>query len=114
MVDSVTTLGKNGVQDWIIQRVSAVIIGLYVLFIIGFFFTHPNLEYDTWRNLFDHTAMVIATFVSVVAIVLHAWVGLWTVITDYIKPKWLSIFSVVALFIALGIILGWSIRILWG
>ena len=32
MVNSVTNLGRSGVYDWVIQRLSAVIMAVYTLF----------------------------------------------------------------------------------
>ena len=36
MVTSVTSLGRNGLYDWLIQRVSAVVIAVYVIGMLGF------------------------------------------------------------------------------
>ena len=36
MVASVTNLGRSGLYDWVIQRLSAVVLALYTLFLVGF------------------------------------------------------------------------------
>lgn len=36
MVNNVSALGRNGVHDWLLLRASAIIITLYVLYILGF------------------------------------------------------------------------------
>ena len=33
---SATTLGRNGIQDWLILRASAIVITLYVLYLVGY------------------------------------------------------------------------------
>ena len=38
-MNSVTNIGRNGIQDWIIQRVTAYVLALYTLFLLGFFVT---------------------------------------------------------------------------
>ena len=43
MVNSVSSLGRSGVNDWVIQRVSAVVIAAYVFFMIGYFYANPEL-----------------------------------------------------------------------
>ena len=35
MVTSATSLGKSGLSDWIIQRVTAVVIAVYVVVVLG-------------------------------------------------------------------------------
>ena len=36
MVNSVTNFGRSGLYDWVIQRLSAVILAIYTLFLFGF------------------------------------------------------------------------------
>ena len=44
MVTSVTSLGRNGLYDWLIQRVSAVIIGVYMIGMLGYLITAGDLD----------------------------------------------------------------------
>jgi succinate dehydrogenase / fumarate reductase membrane anchor subunit len=54
------------------------------------------------------------TFLIVIAISIHAWVGLWIVSTDYIKPVAIrNIFQAFVLVICVGIIV-WAGMIFWG
>jgi len=46
MVNNVSALGRNGVHDWLLLRASAIVITLYVLYILGFFVTAPDLTYE--------------------------------------------------------------------
>lgn len=36
MVASVTSLGRSGVYDWLVQRVSAIVLAVYFVFLLGF------------------------------------------------------------------------------
>ena len=76
---------RRGFFEWIVQRVSAILIGAYTVFLLAFFVTHHPLHYLAWDNLFSSVLMRIATVLVVLAIVWHAWIGLWTVFTDYVK-----------------------------
>ena len=38
-MNSATNIGRSGIQDWIIQRVSAYVLALYTLFLLGFCLT---------------------------------------------------------------------------
>ncbi|OGT45456.1 MAG: succinate dehydrogenase, hydrophobic membrane anchor protein [Gammaproteobacteria bacterium RIFCSPHIGHO2_12_FULL_38_11] len=76
---------NRGFHEWIVQRVSAVIIGIYAAFLLVYLLCHQPLHYTVWSALFSHIAMKAATFVVLIAILWHAWIGLWTVFTDYVK-----------------------------
>ena len=45
MVTSITSFGRSGLYDWMIQRVTAVILLAYAVFMIGYFlFNDVNYE----------------------------------------------------------------------
>jgi succinate dehydrogenase / fumarate reductase membrane anchor subunit len=44
---------RRGFYDWVKQRVSAVLIGLYTIFIFAFLFTHSPLDYFAWKARLD-------------------------------------------------------------
>lgn len=114
MVASVTNLGKNGVSDWLLQRLSAVVLAAYTVFIIGYFLLHPDLTYVQWSGFFEGTCVRIFSLLSLIALGAHAWVGLWTVSTDYIKPTGLRLLFQSAVVIAIFVYVVWGIQILWG
>lgn len=114
MVTNVTSLTGNGLKDWLIQRVTAVFFAVYSLFLFGYLLLHPHLEYRDWYALFHCNFFRIATIIAVFALVLHAWIGIWTVVTDYVKCTVirLSVQLLVALW--LFSLLIWSLMIVWG
>ena len=115
MVKSATSLTRNGVRDWIIQRISAVIIGLYVIFLAGFILLNPHLTYDAWYQLFCHPVMRIFTILTLIAIMGHAYIGLWTIVTDYLtRSTWLRMSFLILVWLALIVFLVWGIMILSG
>lgn len=121
MVTAVTNFGRSGLSDWLLQRVTAVILLAYTLLIVGFVFFCAELSYATWNALFETTWMRIFSVAALLSIVAHAWIGLWSVSTDYFTerlmgPKGnvlrLAFQAVVA--IVLFSYLIWGIQILWG
>lgn len=114
MVHSVTSLTGNGLRDWLIQRISAVVLTFYTLFLLGFIIFHPHLDLESWRALFASTWMKIVTIIVVINLILHAWIGIWTVTTDYLKnfAVRLTVQTVVAF--ALLVYFFYSVVILWG
>ena len=114
MVTNVTSLTRNGLQDWLIQRVSAVFLACYTFFLCGFFLLHPHLTYAAWYDLFHHQSMKIVTIIAMLALFFHAWIGIWTVTTDYIKLTALRLFVQVSVLLLLIAQLIWGVMILWG
>jgi len=114
MVKNATSLTRSGLRDWLIQRISAIIVGAYVIFLAGFFLLHPQMSYITWSHLFNHTLMRIITLIVLIAIMLHAYVGMWTISTDYLKNTGVRLLFQVVVFVALIAFLIWGIMILWG
>ena len=113
MVKSVTSLGRSGLHDWMIQRITAVIIGAYVIYLSVFIFSTPNMGFEVWRALFANTWFKIFSFISIASICFHAWVGLWIISTDYLKPLAVRmIFQVSVIVICIAFLL-WGAQILW-
>lgn len=121
MVTAVTSFGRSGLYDWLIQRVSAVIMAAYTIFITGFILTTPDLSYDVWSALFDTLCMRVFTLATILSVAAHAWIGLWAVLTDYLtdrlmgaKATLLRLFAQVVLGAVTLTYTVWAIEILWG
>ncbi|MEA3249971.1 MAG: succinate dehydrogenase, hydrophobic membrane anchor protein [Pseudomonadota bacterium] len=114
MVTNITNFGRSGLSDWLIQRVSAIILALYTLFMVGYLLLHPGLDYVTWSGLFAQTWMRIFSLLAFVSLAAHAWIGLWIVITDYIKPAGIRFVVQIAIILAIFIFLVWGVQVLWG
>jgi len=112
--NNVTSLTGNGLKDWLIQRVTAVYFAVYVIFLFLFFIRHPNLNYEQWHAFFTHPVVQITTIISLLALTLHAWVGLWTVTTDYIKCTVIRLSVQLLVLLWLLIQLIWGLMIVWG
>jgi succinate dehydrogenase / fumarate reductase membrane anchor subunit len=114
MVTNVTSLTGNGLKDWLIQRVTAIFFAAYTFFIFGYLFLHPGLGYEQWHVLFAHPLVQIATLIALFALTLHAWIGIWTVTTDYLKCTALRLTVQMAVLLWLLVQLIWGFMILWG
>jgi succinate dehydrogenase / fumarate reductase membrane anchor subunit len=114
MVKSVLGVNHQGLRDWVIQRISAVIIALSVLGLTYYFLTHPNISFVEWRMLFAPMGMKLATLFVVLALAFHAWVGIWTVVTDYVKPALLRLVVHICVLLTLLACFLWSLLIVWG
>ncbi|WP_166263688.1 succinate dehydrogenase, hydrophobic membrane anchor protein [Marinobacter caseinilyticus] len=113
MVNSVTNFGRSGVQDWIVQRVSAYVLALYTLFLLGFLVV-TDVSFESWSALFSHTWFRIFSLMALLSIGAHAWIGLWTVTTDYIKAAMPRFLVQAACGLTMFVYVVWGIQILWG
>jgi len=114
MVKNVTSLTGHGLRDWFIQRVTAIILGLYFIFLLTFLALNPHLDYLQWLTLFYHPTMQMFTFLAILSLVFHSWIGMWVVLTDYVDPPGLRVSLQTLIILALLMYLAWAILILWG
>ena len=121
MVTNITSLSRSGLSDWIIQRVSAVILAAYTLCIVGSFVLHPEMDYVTWRGIFDSTVMRIFSFIALAALCAHGWIGMWTISTDYITAlqfgraaTFLRLLFQLGCILLVAVYLVWGVQIFWG
>ncbi len=103
-----------GWRDWLVQRVSAAIMALYTLLILGLLLWHGGLDYAAWKATFANEAFRLATFIVMVAALWHAWVGVRNILMDYVKPVGVRLTLQVAVIALLVAYVGWTIQILWG
>ncbi len=114
MVTSVTSLTGNGLKDWLIQRVSAIYLLVYMFGLLTYLGLHLPLDYNEWSGFFQCHWVKIATILALFMVLLHAWIGIWTVTTDYLRAMGLrlTIQVLVALFLSAQLI--WGLMIVWG
>lgn len=107
-------MSGRGLQDWKWQRLSAIVLAFYTIYLGGAYIYYAPLTYESWYGIFSHPLLRLWTFFALICLVIHAWIGLWTVLTDYVKPLWLRYsLQIVILFLLLGYAM-WGFLILWG
>ena len=102
-----------GLKDWLAQRVSAVVMAIYVLWMLGIWLVCPPNDFAAWRGLFSYPGIKAATFVFLVSLFWHAWIGVRNILMDYIQPTGLRLMLEVLVIVTLVGYAGWSIQILW-
>ena len=121
MVTNVTSLGRSGLSDWLIARVSAYVMTAYLIFIVGYLMLTPDLNYTQWSALNSSLPMRMFSLLTILSIAAHAWIGMWCVLTDYITVRLIGpkatalriIFQLGMIAITLLYVI-WAIDILWG
>ena len=114
MVGNVTSLTNNGLRDWLIQRVTALVLAAYTIFLLIFLVMHHDLDFSTWQELFASTFVRTFSLLALLSVLLHAWIGLWTISTDYLKCVYGRLSFQIITFLALLSFFIWGIEILWG
>ena len=118
---SATSFTRSGTSDWLVQRVSAVVLAVYTLVVFGFIVCHSGMDYATWHGFMTATPMRVFTTLALFSFVGHAWVGLWTVTTDYLtsrqmgaKADGLRLVLQLAMAVALAVVVVWGLQVIWG
>ena len=115
MVNVVASVGRNGVHDFILLRASAIILALYTLLLASFFVVTPSVTYDAWQAFFACTIVKVATILALFALLTHARIGVWQVLSDYVKSAFLRaalqfVFSVTLLaYLVFGFLIVWGV-----
>ena len=116
MVNRVVTGAHYGLRDWLMQRITAIVMALYTFLLLGALLATPNHTYDAWKHLIGHGLwglMPYATFIFLVSLFLHAWVGMRDVLMDYVKSAGLRLALEALVIVALVGYGGWALQILW-
>ena len=103
-----------GWRDWLVQRVTAVVMTLYTVLILGLLLWYGGLDFAAWKSTFGNEAFRLGTLVFMVALFWHSWVGVRNILMDYVKPVTLRLTFQVLVIGALIGYTGWTIQVLWG
>ena len=103
-----------GWLDWLAQRVTALIMAVYTLLLLGIALYHGGIGYPLWQALFAHSAFRIVTLLFGLALLWHAWIGVRDIWMDYVKPVGMRLALEALTLLALVAYVGWTIQILWG
>ena len=118
MVSLVTRFSRTGLSDWLIQRVTSLVLLAYFI-VIGYQLL-GSVDYTAWRLLFDQTWMKVFTLLAALSLAAHSWIGLWSVFTDYLTERLLGPKgNTIRRFCQLGASLAlvgymiWAVAIIW-
>jgi succinate dehydrogenase / fumarate reductase membrane anchor subunit len=113
MVKRVVSGAHYGLRDWLMQRVTAVAMALYTLFMAGYLLLQPALDFAAWQGLFHSLPVRLASLLFLFSLFLHAWVGMRDIFMDYVHPTLLRLALHVLVILALAAYAAWAVQILW-
>jgi len=121
-----------GLFDWLSQRITAALMALFTLILmvqvlLPSYARNSDGErirdeaqnyiqvvgYDKWAGIFSPQWMKMLTFVVIVALLYHVWVGMRDVLMDYVKPVGARLTLQVLTMVWLVGCAGWAIQVLW-
>jgi succinate dehydrogenase / fumarate reductase membrane anchor subunit len=107
-----------GTVDFIVQRVTAVIMAVYtIVLFLGIMFT-ADLNFESWRHLFTFTwfALPVGQLLATLAflsLAWHAWIGVRDIWMDYVRSAGLRLFLQVLTILWLVAAIVFFAKILW-
>ena len=102
-----------GSRDWLVQRVTAVLITLFTAVVVVQLLMPGESGYYRWAGIFAPQWMKFLTFVVIVALALHAWVGVRDIWMDYVKPAGVRLALQVFTIVWLVGCAGWAVQVIW-
>jgi succinate dehydrogenase / fumarate reductase, membrane anchor subunit len=113
VVKRVVTGAHYGLKDWLVQRVTALVMAVYVIGFVGMLLVCPPRTYDGWRALFAGQFMRVATLVFFASLFWHAWIGVRDILMDYVKPTGVRLGLQIVVLLVLAGYAVWAVLILW-
>lgn len=103
-----------GIGDWLLQRLTAVVMAAYTAFMMGCLLTARPASYSDLRAMISDGLIRAFTMLFFAALLYHAWVGMRDILMDYIKETGVRLALQTGVAVVLLLYLIWSASILWG
>lgn len=88
--------GLQGQQAWLIQRVTAIYLGFFVILAIGVLLAGAG-DAQTWRSWVSHPVSLVLIAFFYIALLWHAWIGIRDVFVDYLHVFWIRLTAYILL-----------------
>jgi succinate dehydrogenase / fumarate reductase membrane anchor subunit len=113
VVERTVSGAHYGVRDWLVQRISALVMALYSVLLLILLLARPVADYRGWRALFEPEWMRYATLLFALSLFWHAWIGMRDIFMDYLKPTGARLLAEAVVILALLAYALWTVDILW-
>ncbi|MDP2134199.1 MAG: succinate dehydrogenase, hydrophobic membrane anchor protein [Sulfuritalea sp.] len=102
-----------GLKDWLAQRVTAVVMAAYTLIIAAAILGGIVGSREAWHAFMAHGFIRFLTFLFIISLCWHAWVGVRDIWMDYINSAAVRVILHVLTLLALVGYAGWAVQIIW-
>ena len=101
----------QGMRAWLLQRLTAVYIAIYILSLMIWLVCNLPVTYTSWYNLFSHPVLLVLTILFYLSVFIHAWVGIRDILVDYVNRSGVRFFLLTALAFFLSVMTLWLLII---
>ncbi len=98
----------SGFKAWVVQRVSAIYMGIYLVYVLQHFILVPPVTYQDLTMWLASPVVIISMALFFLLLLLHAWIGVRDVVIDYVHHLGLRL-AVLALIAVLLVGCGFSV-----
>lgn len=102
-----------GLFDWMAQRATAIVMAVYTLILLVTFLSASDFSYVGWAGVFARQWMKVATFIALVSLFYHVWVGMRDIWMDYVHYTGVKLVLQFATIVWLIGCAGYAISVLW-
>jgi succinate dehydrogenase / fumarate reductase membrane anchor subunit len=102
-----------GLRDWLAQRITSLLMALFTVAVVVQVLLPGPLDYYKWSAIFAQQWMKVLTFVTVVSLLYHVWVGMRDIWMDYVQPVGVRLALDIVTITWLVGCAGWAIQVLW-
>lgn len=102
-----------GMRLWLAQRLSAIVMSLYLLLFVLLFAMQQPLGYEAWLGFMSPWWWRGLTLLFFASLLIHAWLGVRDVFKDYVVNLKLRAFLQIVVDVLLIFYLCWVSIILW-
>lgn len=102
----------HGLRPWLIQRVSAVYLAMFVVYIGVVLAFAKDVTFQQWHEWLFHPFNTIACGLFVIALLFHAWIGMRDVVLDYVHNTFVRMLAFSLIIVVLTGSGLWAARIL--
>ena len=102
-----------GLRDWLSQRFTALIMAIFTIVVLVQLLVGGPIDYYKWSGIFAPQWMKVLTFVVVVSMLWHVWVGMRDIWMDYVQSMGVRLGLQVLTIAWLVGCAGWAVQVLW-
>ena len=113
MVNRILVGAHYGLGDWLLQRVTAAVMACYTLLMGGMLLFSDILSHNRWKAVLSGNCMRVLTFLFILSLCFHAWVGVRDIWMDYVKCAYIRLTLHILTALMLIGCAGWASQILW-
>ena len=100
-------------RDWLSQRFTALIMAIFTIVVLVQLLVGGPIDYYKWSGIFARQWMKVLTFVVVVSMLWHVWVGMRDIWMDYVQSMGVRLGLQVLTIAWLVGCAGWAVQVLW-